>query len=167
MNYFILSQFGYCPLVWMFHSKTLNIRKNRLHERALRIAYKDTSSSFQKLLHKDNSCTIHERNITFLAIEMYKVHHDLAHLIMSELFPIRKRSINLRSGNNFLNRNVRTVYNGTNTISYQGPKISASLPTDFKNAISVIELKTKIKSWKPTGCTCRICTPYIQGLGFL
>ena len=34
---FIESQFGYCPLVWMFYSRTLNNRINRLHERALRL----------------------------------------------------------------------------------------------------------------------------------
>ena len=33
MKYFILSQFGYCPLIWMFHSRKLNNRINRLHER--------------------------------------------------------------------------------------------------------------------------------------
>ena len=32
MRAFILSQFGYCPLVWMFHSRTLNHRINRIHE---------------------------------------------------------------------------------------------------------------------------------------
>ena len=36
MKAFIESQFGYCPLIWMFHSRTLNNRINRLHERALR-----------------------------------------------------------------------------------------------------------------------------------
>ena len=36
MKAFIESQFGYCPLIWMFHSRTLNNRMNRLHERALR-----------------------------------------------------------------------------------------------------------------------------------
>ena len=34
MKAFIESQFGYCPLVWMFHSRTLNNRINNLHERA-------------------------------------------------------------------------------------------------------------------------------------
>ena len=34
MKAFILSQFGYCPLIWMFHSRALNNRINRLHERA-------------------------------------------------------------------------------------------------------------------------------------
>ena len=44
MKAFINSQFGYCPLVWMFHSRKLNNRINKIHERALRIVYKDDSS---------------------------------------------------------------------------------------------------------------------------
>ena len=63
MHAFILSQFGYCPLVWMFHSRKLNNRINTLHERALRIVYQDRISSFDELLSKDGSFTIHERNI--------------------------------------------------------------------------------------------------------
>ena len=38
---FIESQINYCPLFWMFHSRTLNNKINRLHERALRIVYSD------------------------------------------------------------------------------------------------------------------------------
>ena len=41
MNAFITSQFGYCPLVWMFHSREMNNRINRIHERSLRIVYKN------------------------------------------------------------------------------------------------------------------------------
>ena len=35
MKAFIMSQFSYCPLVWMCHSRTLNNKINKLHERAL------------------------------------------------------------------------------------------------------------------------------------
>ena len=55
MKSFIESQFGYCPLIWMFHSRGLNNKINRIHERALRIAYNDTSSSYGELLTKDRS----------------------------------------------------------------------------------------------------------------
>ena len=44
MNSFISSQFGYCPLVWMFHNRKLNNRINRIHERSLRVVYKDCKS---------------------------------------------------------------------------------------------------------------------------
>ena len=55
MKSFIESQFGYCPLIWMFHSRGLNNKINRIHERALRIAYNDTSSLYGELLTKDRS----------------------------------------------------------------------------------------------------------------
>ena len=41
MKAFIESQFSYCPLIWMFHSRKLNNKINRIHERALRAAYGD------------------------------------------------------------------------------------------------------------------------------
>ena len=63
MRAFVTSQFQYCPLVWMFHSRKMNNKINRLHERALRIAYKDFCSSFATLLEKDRSVTIHEKNL--------------------------------------------------------------------------------------------------------
>ena len=68
MKAFIESQSNYCPLIWMFHSRTINNKINRLHERALRIVYSDFKSSFEGLLMKDNSFSIHERNIQSLAI---------------------------------------------------------------------------------------------------
>ena len=33
MNVCFMSQFGYCPLVWMNHSRTLNKRISGLHKR--------------------------------------------------------------------------------------------------------------------------------------
>ena len=70
---FIESQFSYCPLLSMFHSRLLNNRINKLHEKALRLVYKDTSLTFEQLLENDSSFIIHHRNIQKLAIEIYKV----------------------------------------------------------------------------------------------
>ena len=47
------SQFNYCRLVWMCHSRKLNNKINRLQERALRIVYNDKSSTFYQLLEKE------------------------------------------------------------------------------------------------------------------
>ena len=69
----ILSQFNYCPLLWMFHNRTLNNKINRLHEKALRIVYTNANLTFRELLDKDESVTIHHRNLQRLAIEMYKI----------------------------------------------------------------------------------------------
>ena len=70
MKTFIMSQFNYCSLVWMFHSRALNTKINKLHERALKLVYKNDSLTFQDLLKLDNSFTVHERNLQKLATEM-------------------------------------------------------------------------------------------------
>ena len=102
MKMFIESQFSYCPLIWMFCSRTLNKRINFIHERALRIVYNDYVNSFDFLLRKDNSVNIHHRNIQKLAIEMYKVKHGLCPKMMSDLFTTRNQQINTRVNPDFL-----------------------------------------------------------------
>ena len=47
----------------MFHSRNLNNKTNRLHEKALRIVYWDYKSKFHELLQKDGSSSIHHKNI--------------------------------------------------------------------------------------------------------
>ena len=79
---FFDSQFEYCPLSWMFHSRTLNNRINDLHYRALRIIYKENSLTFKELLEKDGSVTIHHRNIQKVGIEMYKIKNTLSPIVM-------------------------------------------------------------------------------------
>ena len=85
MKAFIASEFGYCPLVWVFHSRKLNSRINKLHERALRMVYQDYVSSFTELLEKDKSTTIHNRNIQLLATELFKVKNELSPAFINKI----------------------------------------------------------------------------------
>ena len=64
-----MSQFSYCPLIWMFHDRRVNAKINHVHERALRIAYQDWTSSFEELFITDNSVSIHQRNLQLLVTE--------------------------------------------------------------------------------------------------
>ena len=106
MKAYLASRFGYCPLVWMFYSRSLNNKINSLHERALRITYGD---SFENLLKNDNSVSIHHRNIQALAIEMVKVKNNNAPEIMKELFAPKMSSDDLRNNDSFKRRRVRSV----------------------------------------------------------
>ena len=63
LKIFVESQFSYCPLIWMFHSRTLNNKINILHEKALRIVYSDFKADFDELVEKDDSFSLHHRNI--------------------------------------------------------------------------------------------------------
>ena len=64
MNSFFKSQFSYCPLVWMCHSRTINDKINHLHKRYLCVIYNNKFSSFKELLERDGSAPIHNRKST-------------------------------------------------------------------------------------------------------
>ena len=56
----------------MNHSREMNNRINRLHERELRIVYDDEKYFSQKLLDKDKSATIHQHHLQILAYKIFK-----------------------------------------------------------------------------------------------
>ena len=62
----------------MFHRRQNNNRINFLHERASRMIYDDSTSSFVSLLERDNLFSVHDCNIQQLAMEMCKISHGLA-----------------------------------------------------------------------------------------
>ena len=70
----------------MCHSRANHSKINKLHERGLHIIYSDKTSPFEARLEKDDSVSIHNRNIRLLAIEMYLASKGLSPLIITELF---------------------------------------------------------------------------------
>ena len=167
MKAFIESQFGYFPLVWMFHSRSFNNKINRIHERALRITYNDKSSSFQNLLEKHNSVTIHHRNIKILATEIYKFLQGLSPPLMNEIFVERNNNYSLRGNNLLTRRRVNSMRYGTETDSFLAPKIWDILPKDIKDSESLDIFKKKIKKWIPSEYICRLCKTYVLQVGFI
>ena len=132
MKAFIESQFAYCPLVWMFCSRRSNNSINHLHERALRIVYNGHSSTFEDLLVKDNSVSIHHRNIRLLAIELYKAKYNLSSQLMLDLFQRREVNYNIRSQTDFSLRSVNTSSYGLSSLRYLASKISNLVPQDIR-----------------------------------
>ena len=84
---FFDSQFRFCSLNWMFHSRKSNNEINLLHERALWMIYNDQISLFQELFDKDISFTVRHFNIQSLAIEMFQVINNIAAAIIDDYLP--------------------------------------------------------------------------------
>ena len=172
MNAFFMSQFAFCPLLFMFCDRTINSKIDSLHHRALKIVYLDNRASFDELLSIDKSVSVHHRNIQFLAIEMFKVKLGIAPQFMTDIFPTRSMSDDamadkLRKKSEFYNfENPRSVHYGTETLRSLGPKIWNLLPKDIINSQNLVTFKKKIKSWKPIHCPCRLCKHYLPCLGF-
>ena len=167
MNAFITSHFSYCPLVWMLHSRKLNERINKIHERSLRVVYQDYLTPFDELLTIDNSKTIHHRNLQKLMIEIYKIKNGYAPTIINSLFEIVDLPYNLRNDLKIKSQNVRTVFYGTESLIFLAPRLWNRLPNIYKSANSLTDFKIKIRDWQCENCPCRLCKTYISQLGFL
>ena len=149
----------------MFHGRQINDKINKLHERALRIVYNDTVTSFENWLIKDKSFTIHHQNIQLLVIEIY----NLPGGNLSEFFVRNNHNYNLRSESELLLPNVNTVFSGQNSISYFRSVIWNSTSFKLRKASYYQMSRSEIKQWWLTNCPCRLCKNYIGNsfIGFI
>ena len=166
MNAFIVSQFGYCPLVWMFHDRSVNKKINKIHERALRIAYEDSCSNFEKLLTKANSVTIHHKNLQLLATEIFKTQRHLNPNFMNQIFVEKDNPYTLRSGRNIWAPQPNTTGYGIEKARFLGVKIWHTMPSSLKESHTLDNFKRDVKKYK-FECNCRLWKRFVQNLGFL
>ena len=167
MKAFILSQFTYCPLVWMLSERGLNNKINHLHEKALRIAYKDDVSDFKALLEKDNAVTIHVRNIQLLMTEIFKTQHSLNPTFMKEIFIPKNNQYALRNEQPIKLLRPRTTTFGEKSISFLGGKLWHELSLETKQCVNLNQFRAQIKNWKATECNCHLCRCYVAQVGFI
>ena len=143
MNAVFKAQFNYYSIIWMFHSRSLNSKINRLHEQCLGIIY---------------NISIRYNNIHALPIELDKIANDMSPKIMSEVFKLRDfPCYNLRHTSQSSADPIHSVYDGTESASYLGPNIWEQIPVEIKNKGSLDGFKRDVKKWKPVERPCRIC----------
>ena len=89
-----------------------------------RIIYKDQKSSFNELLNKDSSVSIHIRNIERFANEMFELYKGILSLTMENIFKLKTENTHkLRQVSEFSRPIVKKEYHGTENILYFEPKI--------------------------------------------
>ena len=133
------------------------------------VIYSDTKSSFDELLDKDESVSIHHQNIQQLGFRKVQKFLRVKTLkIVNEIFRIRNEtSYELRQRLSFHTPSVNTVFSGTESIRFLGPKIWELVPNNIKYPQNLGDFKTTIKKWKPISCPCRVYETYLHRVGFL
>ena len=147
------------------HLKTYN-KINKIHERALRIIHKDSTSNFENLLIKSNSVSVHQRNLQLHLIEIYKTVNNLNPSFMAEVFVTNVVPYNLRGSTNLVLPKAKTNLYGIDTVRFVGQKLWQSVPKEIKESQSLDIFKRNIKAI-PLDCSCKLCKSYIANLGFL
>ena len=145
MNSFIVSQFNYCPFVWMFHYRSVNKNITKIHERALRISYKDSCLNFQKLLMKANS--VHSpQNLQLLATEIFKTQKSLNPSFMNKIFEEKDTPYTVCSGRNILAPKPSTRRYRIENARFLGAKTWHTVPSFLKGFQTLNSLKRGIKN---------------------
>ena len=104
----------------MFHSRKLHHKINKIQERALKLIYQDYEFSYEVLMEKERSMAVHQRNLQFLMIEMFKTKNGLNPAFMREIF--------CEPTNEYILRSSGTVTYGSENIRYRGPQVWATIP---------------------------------------
>ena len=148
MKAFISSQFSYCPLVLIFHNGNPENRVSKIHERSLRLVYDDSPHlSFHELLIKDKSVSIYQRNLQFLATETFKVKNGVSTGVTEDNFQFVNKPYDLRNNRILLGKRNRTVFYGTESLSFFAPRICELIPQSLKDETELSHFKIKIKTW--------------------
>ena len=87
--------------------------------------------------------------------------------IMNEVFDFIECRYPLRNELRFKSRNIRTVRYEIETAAFVGSRIWTTMSNELKDSTSLNEFKSKIKTWKPENCPCKLCKIYLQKTGYL
>ena len=159
INSYFMSNFNYCPLVWMFSNATSLKKIENLQKRPLRFLYNNYQLTYEELLDKANSSTMNVKRLLLLCVEIYKTINNLNPSFMRQIFELRETNRNVREKYR-LNSNIPS-YNqvtfGKKSLRIFGPKIWNSLPYHIKSSKNFETFKTVIKNWDGVYCRCVVC----------
>ena len=150
----------------MFSSGRSNNLISRIHERSLRTVYNDTSSTFQELLQRNRSVSIHHKNIQTLTTEVFKVVNNICPPIMKTFFDFRENRYNIRKFQEMSQQKVRTLRHGIETAFYRAPQLCFLVPADLKSLPNSL-FKSKIRHWECTESHCKLCKTHLKNIGYI
>ena len=107
----------------MFHDRYLNAKVYKIHERALRIVYKDSQADDDALLELSNAVSVHQRNLQYLMAEIYKAKNSLNPSFMRALFKPGDLKYIFRNKSTHEIPKVRTTSYGIETVHFIGQKL--------------------------------------------
>ena len=141
----------------MFRSQAMEHRINRIHERTLRLIYPNQHQlTFKQLLEKNETVSIHQRNLQTLATEIYKAKNKVSPEVVNSLFEFTNRNYNLRNASIHKRNRYFTVHYGSESLVSLALKIW-ELVLDSIREVKTSIFKNKIKVRTTEKCPCRLC----------
>ena len=122
-NSFIISNFNYCPVVWMFTSKSSLNKLENIQKRALRFVCNDFASNYLELLEKCGSQGVKLVTLRCMAIEVYECVNNMNLQYLNEMFTLKKCTYDLRDNSLLERQAARLTNNGLKSFKSYGAKV--------------------------------------------
>ena len=152
----IMSPFNYCPLVWMYCSKQAHSLLANIHKKALRARFNNFTLTYDELLQKSESVSIHAKNLQLMVCEVYKTINYLNPKIMWNSFTYKEpNKYSLRRGRNLIVPKARTS-RAINSFDFRATIAWNQLPESCKQSRTVNEFLKSVES-KRIYCECLNC----------
>ena len=152
---FVISQFLYCSILFLFCRKFYVNRMDKIVHRALRVVYNDYSATYDELLTKAEIDSLDIQRQKALICEIFRSIINVGPVYMKDIFTIRKEES--RRGLLLAECRTRTSAYGTHSIRALGPKLWNNLSVDIKASKSITELKQNLKNYTGIKCRCALC----------
>ena len=156
---YILSQFNYCNLIWMFCSKSANHSIQRAHKRALRVTHQDFSATYPELLLQNGYFNIHQNNLFSLMCEVFKSLNNLNPIFMRDFFEFKQTPC-LQKRSSIETPTAKGKTYGIYCLQFRASFSWNNLPEKVKSSTTLSIFKKHLKehqSYIKISCNCRLC----------
>jgi hypothetical protein len=106
-------------MAWHFCSQGSTSKMEHIQELALRFIYNDYQCSYEDLLHRANLPTLEIKRLRTMAIECFKIIHDLSPNCLLDLVTLKNSSFSVRYSNILDVPRVRTSTYGKKSFKYK------------------------------------------------
>ena len=160
INSYIISNFSYCPLVWIFSTAKFLNKIESLQKRTPRFLYTDYSISYQVLLEKARKVKISVNRLRNLCVEIYKTINKLNPEFMNNIFNVKEneRLVRKQYKLNLETPEWNQVTSGTKSLKVYESKVWNSFPFHIKTFENLIQFKSLMKNWNGNSCSYTVCT---------
>ena len=145
---FTLSNFIYCPLVWMFCGKANIDKIEHLQYRALKFVFNEYDETYENLLSRCNLKSILAGRIHRLAIEVFKCVHKKSPPYVNNMFEVNETVYNLRDPYPLKQEKFKTITYGYRSFHYMGSKLWNMLPNEIKSETDIGHFKNLLTMWE-------------------
>ena len=146
MNSFFISQFNYCPLVQMCHSRLINKKLIDYMKNAF-VLFTATKLHPLKNYQKKTDLSPYTQEIyKYLRLKCLKFMGTCCQILQLKFFALAE-IINLRHSSFFLYLTLKTVQHGSESLSNLEPRIWDLKPSTLKKLDDDNSFKTQIKKW--------------------